>query len=306
MQKIIFITGPTATGKTEVSFHLAKKLNAEIVSCDSMLVYKEPRIITSKPPEEIREEVKHHFIDIVSVEQTYDVFTYYTDATAVIKDLSAKDIPVIVCGGTGLYLEALLDGIFEGPSRDDSLRAELQKEAETKGNNYLYQKLQDADPQAAEKISPNDLKRIIRALEVYYLSGIPISQKQKERKGLWGSYNIKIFGLTRERGELYERINERTRQMFSQGVVREVKRLIKLNLSISARKIIGIEEIKGALEEKYSLEEAQDVMSKNTRNFAKRQLTWFRKEKRIEWVNIHSRAIGVVVQGILDKLISDG
>ena len=284
MKDIIFIVGPTATGKTELSFKLAKQIEAEIVSCDSMLVYREPKIITSKPPEKILKEVKHHFINIISVKDTYDVFQYYIEATKVITDLYLRRKPVIICGGTGLYMKAILDGIFKGPSRNDKLRQDLEKEIEEKGSLSIYNKLKEIDPPAAEKISPSDTKRIIRALEVYCTTGIPISKKQKEKKGLWGKYPIKIFGLTMERKILYEKINKRTEDMFREGAVEEVKNLLGMPLSITAQKIIGIDEIKGYLEGKYSLDYARSLMAKNTRNFAKRQFTWFKRDKRIQWI----------------------
>ncbi len=285
MKNIIFIVGPTATGKTELSFNLSKQIKAEIVSCDSMLVYREPKIITSKPPEKILKEIKHHFINIISVKDTYDVFQYYIEATKVISDLYLRRRPVVVCGGTGLYMKAILDGIFKGSSRNDKLRQNLEKEAKEKGNLSIYNKLKEIDPPAAEKISPNDTKRIIRALEVYYTTGIPISKKQKEKRGLWGKYPIKIFGLTMERKILYEKINKRTEEMFREGAVEEVKNLLEMPLSITAQKIIGISEIKGYLEGKYSLDYARNLMAKNTRNFAKRQFTWFKRDKRIQWID---------------------
>jgi tRNA dimethylallyltransferase len=285
MNKIIFIVGPTATGKSELAYKLARKIGAQIISCDSMLVYREPKIITSKPPSYMLESITHHFIDIISIQESYDVFTYYTQATSIIRGLVSGNTPVIVCGGTGLYAKALLDGIFSGASRDQTLREELKKEAQIRGKDYLYNKLEKVDPKAAKKISPNDLKRIIRALEVYYLTGIPISEKQKEAQGLWRRYPIRIFGLSLTRDLLYHRISERVDKMFADGAVEEVKNLLKLDLSLTGAKIIGIKEIALLLEGQITLDQAKELMKKNTRNFAKRQLTWFRKDKRIEWID---------------------
>ena len=289
MSCVIFIVGPTATGKSDLAFNVAKRLKAEIISCDSMLVYKEPRIIISKPPKYMLNEVRHHFISIISVKDTYDVFSYYTEATRLIADLYAKKIPIIVCGGSGLYMKALLDGIFSGSSRNNELRASLEHEAKIKGNNFLYDKLKSLDPNTAQKISVNDLKRIIRALEVYYTTGFPISEKQKESGGIWGKFPIKIFGLSYKRDELYRRINERVDKMFDEGAIDEVKKLTKLPLSLTAQKIIGIPEIKGYLGGKYSQDEAKSLMARNTRHFAKRQLTWFKRDKRIEWFDVSGR-----------------
>ena len=285
MPNIVFITGPTAAGKSDIAFRVAKETGAEIISCDSMLVYKEPRIITSKPPEYMLDEVRHHFIDIISVSETYNVFSYYAEAVKLIADLHAKKVPIIICGGSGLYMKALLDGIFKGSSRNNELRVSLEEEAKIKGNNTLYKRLKSVDPAAARRIFPNDLKRIIRALEVYYTAGVPISEKQKEREGIWGKFTVKVFGVGIERSRLYKRINERVGRMFDEGAVSEVNELIKRPLSVTAAKIIGISEIKGYLEGKYAQYEAKRLMAKNTRNFAKRQLTWFRGDKRIEWIN---------------------
>ena len=182
-------------------------------------------------------------------------------------------------------MKALLDGIFKGSSRNNELRVSLEEEAKIKGNNTLYKRLKSVDPAAARRIFPNDLKRIIRALEVYYTAGVPISEKQKEREGIWGKFTVKVFGVGIERSRLYKRINERVDRMFDEGAVSEVNELIKRPLSVTAAKIIGISEIKGYLEGKYAQNEAKRLMAKNTRNFAKRQLTWFRGDKRIEWVN---------------------
>ncbi|HDN85704.1 MAG: tRNA (adenosine(37)-N6)-dimethylallyltransferase MiaA [Candidatus Omnitrophota bacterium] len=299
VSKIIFIVGPTATGKTQVGYLLAKKIGGQIISCDSTLVYREPKIITSKPPSYMLKEIPHHFVDIISVETSYDVFTYYLEAREVIRDLWDRGVPIVVCGGSGLYFQAILDGIFEGAGSSFSLREKLRKEADIKGNLYLYNKLKEVDPQGAERISSNDLKRIIRALEVYYTTGEPISQRQKKRWGIWSKYPVKIFGFFLRRNLLYEVINWRTEEMFKKGAVKEVSELIKLNLSITAKKIIGIKEIKSFLEGNISLDEAKEAMKRNTRRFAKRQFTWFNREKRLEWIDVEDKTSSYLVEYIL-------
>lgn len=286
MRNILFIVGPTATGKSDLAYYLALKTGAQIVSCDSMLVYKEPSTITSKPPQHMRDEVIHHFIDIISVKDNYDVFRYSQDAHAAITDLLKKEKLVIVCGGSGLYARALLDGIFKDGASDVELRSQMVEEANEEGLASLYARLKRVDPTAAEKISGNDARRIIRALEVYYVTGKPISQKQKEKTGLWGKVPVRIFGLHMERPKLYERINARVDTMFASGVINEVRQLLKLPLSLTAQKIIGIPEIKKFLESEYSKDEAREQMKKNTRHFAKRQLTWFKRDDRIEWIDV--------------------
>ena len=301
MSKIIFIVGPTATGKTEASFLLARKLGAEIVSADAMLVYDQSKIITSKPPVHMLKEVKHYFVGMVSVEKSYSVFDYFLSASRVIEDLVNKDIPVIVCGGSGLYVKAILDGIFEGPGKDENLRKKLAEAAQVHGNEYLYHRLEEVDPKSAKKISSGDLRRIIRALEVYYLSGKPLSEKKKETSGLWDKLSIKIFGLRLKRKNLYQRINKRTDDMLDQGAVDEVRYLLGLNLSLTAKKMLGISEIGRFLNGDLSQEESKEVLKKNTRNFAKRQVTWFRKDKRIQWIDVDGLSAAEVTDTILRR-----
>ncbi len=286
MSKIFFIVGPTASGKTEVSFLLAKRIKAEIISADSMAIYKEADILTSKPPRNILNAVKHHFVGTVSVHESYNVYDYYTYAKKVLIDLHEKNVSLIVCGGSGLYVKALLDGIFEGAGKDEKFRNELIERAKKFGNETLHQELEDIDPKTAKKLSPNDLNRIIRALEVYHLTGTKISSKQKQTNGIYGMLPIKIFGLRLKRDHLYRRINERVDKMFAQGAVAEIKRLLSLNLSLTAKKIIGVREIKAFLEGDITLEESKENIKKNTRNFAKRQLTWFYKDNRIDWIDV--------------------
>ncbi len=298
MKKIIFIVGPTATGKSDVAYFLAKRIQAEVVSCDSMLVYKEPSIITAKPAKKIFSEIPHHFINLISVTEKYSVYDYYQEATKKIKELYKRKIPAIVCGGTGLYFKVLLDGIFDQPDTSDVLRKRLRQEAKEKGTKSLYNKLKKVDQKTAEKISENDQKRIIRALEVYQLTGETLAAKKKEAKGLWGEVLIQVFGLKLSRDNLYQRINERVERMFSKRAVDEVKRLLSKNLSMTAEKIIGIKEIRDYLNKNGDsphsgtvplIEEVKEKIKQNTRRFAKRQITWFKKDSRIEWIDIEGK-----------------
>lgn len=302
MSKVIFIIGPTAVGKTEIAYLLAKKLNAQIISCDSMLVYREPQIITSKPQEYMLRDILHHFINIISVEETYSVFDYYIQATAIIRKLFYNDVNVVVCGGSGLYIKSLLDGIFEGGAKDKGLRDKLKERAQMYGVGYLYEELRKVDPYAAERIHPRDLKRIIRALEEYYLTGTPISQKQAYSYGLYGELPIKIFGLRRQRKFLYKRIDMRVDNMFENGAIEEVEWLRSLRLSITAKHIIGIKEIGAFLEGEINQEQAREMMKKNTRHLAKKQIIWFRKDKRIEWLDIDDIDEDGVVDNIINRI----
>lgn len=297
MIPVIFVVGPTAAGKTEVSFLLARYLKGEVISCDSMLVYKEPRIITDSPDDKVLAQVPHHFVRIISVKETFNVFDFYKEAVKKIEELYSKNIPVIVCGGSGLYMKAILDGIFEGPGKNEQLRKEL----EARGKQSLYEELRRVDKETAEKISPNDLRRIVRALEVYYSAGIPISLKKQQTRGLYGKLPIRIFGLLMERKLLYQRINERVDEMWEKGVVDEMAKLLKYDLSFTARKIIGIKEIASFLRGDCAEQEAVELMKKNTRNFAKRQITWFRNDKRIEWINTDNLLAESIKKIIIEK-----
>jgi len=285
-EKIVFLVGPTGVGKTQISLELAQSLNSEIIGCDSMQVYRGMDLISCKVSKSIREKISHHLLDIVSAEEEFNVADWVDLALKAIKDIyGRKKIPLIV-GGSMLYMSCLLDGIFTGGESDRSIRNSLYKEAEKFGRNFLYRRLENVDLQAAKKIHPNDLKRIVRALEVYEIYRMPISVLQKNRKPITDLYNVRIFGLIRPRKKIYERIDKRVEGLFEDGLVDEVRNLIKLNLSKTASQVIGVREIKGYLDREYDLNEAKRLISKNTRNYARRQMSWFRRDKRIEWIEI--------------------
>jgi len=288
-EKVIVIIGPTAVGKSEIAVSLAKKINAEIVSCDSMQVYKGMDIITSKPPATLRKSVPHHLISVIPADKEYNVSRYYKNTARKVKEiLSRGKVPLIV-GGTGLYMSILVDGLFKSSASGKAVRNRLYRQVEERGSEYLYDRLKNIDPEAARKIHSNDTKRVVRALEVFESTGQPISRLQKERKGLSQDYDIKIFGLNMPRERIYERIEERVEMMFSQGLVSEVKRLLKSKLSKTARYAICIRELKGYFDGLYGLDEAKRLIKRNTRLYAKRQMTWFRKDKRIQWLEIKDK-----------------
>ncbi|MDO8749267.1 MAG: tRNA (adenosine(37)-N6)-dimethylallyltransferase MiaA [Candidatus Omnitrophota bacterium] len=302
--KIIFLTGPTAVGKTELSLKLARKINAEIISLDSMQVYQGIDILSSKPGLKQRREIKHHLIDILSPDKEFDAACYRRLAVKAIKDIYQKGkIPLFV-GGTGLYLKVLLEGIFTGAGKDEALRQEFYHEAEILGSEHLHQKLKEVDKESAARIHPHDTKRIIRALEVYKLTGKPISELQKKRKGLLDKYEVIVFGLNKDREVLYKSIDRRVDEMFERGLVNEVKKLLTGNLSLTCKQAIGIREIRDYLEGKHDLEQAKDLLKKNTRNYAKRQLTWFRKDKKIIWLDADDKQLIKRIQSLLSKLAS--
>ncbi|MCX5698682.1 MAG: tRNA (adenosine(37)-N6)-dimethylallyltransferase MiaA [Candidatus Omnitrophica bacterium] len=286
-KKIIFLLGPTGIGKSAVAINLAKKINAQIISCDSMQVYRKMDILTSKATSGQRKKVKHYLLDMIDPEQEYNVAKYRKAALSICDKLFFKGkIPLFV-GGTGLYYSIIIDGLFPAVPRDRLIRVKLEKQLKLKGNKYLYRRLVKVDSAAAGKIHPNDARRIIRALEVYLKTGRRISVLQKSRAGLAKEYEVKIFGLNSKRQALYDTINQRVDKMFNLGLVNEVKRLLKYKLSQTAQCAIGIRELKGFFDGQYSLVEAKRLIQRNSRHYAKRQLTWFRKDKRIQWININ-------------------
>ncbi len=283
--QILFLIGPTAIGKSRLAVQLAAKINAEIVSLDSMQIYLGLEILSSQPSRQMQKKVRHHLLNIVNPDQEFDAAEYRGLALKKIKEIQAAGKIPLFAGGTGLYLSIVIDGIFKDVKKDEALREKLYTQSAKRGSVFLHNKLKKIDPAAAAKIHPNDAKRIIRALEVYKLTGKPISQLWKTRKGLdTKKYEIRIFGLNKEREGLYRDINQRVEDMFSQGLVNEVKSVLARNPSLTCRQAIGIKEIQGYLAGQYDLERAKELIKKNTRNYAKRQLTWFRKDKRIIWL----------------------
>lgn len=303
LKKIVFVVGPTAVGKTPIAFLLAKEIRGEIISCDAMQIYKEINCISNKPSFVLTKDIPHHLLNIVSISREFDVVLYRKKALVAIRRIHKKNkIPVIV-GGSGFYMSVLLDGIFRGAEKNERIRRKLEKEAEKKGNLFLYERLQQVDPQAALKIHPNDRKRVVRALEVFMMSKKAISKLQKKRQGLWGKFDIKIFALHRERRELYELIDRRVEKMFEEGAVNEISSLSKRKWSKTSESIIGVKEIKGFLRGEYSLEQVKYLIKLKTRHYAKRQLTWFRKEKRLDWVLIkHSDVPSEIVLRIIKRM----
>lgn len=286
-KKIIFLLGPTAIGKSAVAIYLAKKINAQIISCDSMQVYRGMDIITSKASPAQRKKIKHHLLDAIKPQEEYNVAKYRKEALSICDKLFTQGKTPLFVGGTGLYYSIILDGLFPKVPEDKTIRAKLENELKFKGNRYLYKKLSKVDPEAARKIHPHDSRRIIRALEVYLKTGKPISALQKARVGLGDDYEINIFALNLNRKLLYKKIDQRVDKMFKSGLVNEVKGLIKHRLSKTAACAIGIRELGGYFNGQYALEEARRLIQRNSRHYAKRQLTWFRKDKRVRWVNIN-------------------
>ncbi len=283
---IIFVVGPTGVGKSDVAGYMAEEMNAEIISCDAMQVYKDVNIASGKPCPTLLRRVRHHLIGEIPVEEDFDVARYKERAEKALAFIRQKGKVPLVVGGTGLYMSVLLDGLFAGSPKDESLRRTLERLAEREGGRSLHRRLADVDPVSAKRIHPHDLKRIVRALEVFELEKRPISEIQRERKGWADTHVFRIFGLERPREELYARINARVEGMFQQGIVKEIKELAGRRWSRTARGIIGFREIKAFLGGGCTLDEAKAMIKTNSRRYAKRQLTWLRRDKRLEWVAI--------------------
>jgi tRNA dimethylallyltransferase len=287
--RIVFLVGPTASGKTARAVSLAKKLNAEIISCDSMQVYRGMGIISSQPSARERAKVRHHLVGVIEPSKDFNVSQYRRMAMRAAREILGRKKTPLFVGGTGLYMSVVVDGIFRAKTEDPALRLKLRKEAARAGSGALHARLAKIDPPSAAKIHPNDAKRVIRALEVYAATGKPMSEMQRARKGLWETYDIELYCIELPREELYRRIERRVDRMFAEGLVGEVRKLLKRKLGRSARYAIGIEEVKGYLDGAYGLDEAKEMMKRATRRYAKRQLTWFRKDKRIVWIKPDAR-----------------
>lgn len=283
---VVFIVGPTAVGKTDLAVELAQMIGAEIISADSMQVYKELNIATAKPSQIIRSKIPHHLIDILSLNESYSAVDFAKRAAITINDILGRGKIPIVVGGTGLYVKALLDGIFEGPGANWDLRQQLIDSAKQNGVVFLYERLKKIDPISARTIMPNDTRRIIRALEIFEITKEPISTLQKNTKGIAEVYNVKIFGLTMDRKKLYDRINARVDSMIQEGLLEEAKKIFSLNTSLSASQALGYKELFKFFKGECSLEVAISQLKQSTRNFAKRQISWFKRDNRIEWIDV--------------------
>jgi len=281
------IIGPTCSGKTKLSLKLAEKLNSEIISADSRQIYKLLDIGTAKPTENELAKVKHHFVDKLKPDESFNVSKYEEEALRIINELHQKDKVPVVVGGSGLYIKALIDGIFNEVDTDEDFRQQLLAEREKFGNEYLYEKLIAVDKVSADTMLPQNWKRVIRALEVYHLTGEPIWKFHAEHKR---EVDIEFlqFGLNWERELLYDNINSRVDKMISTGLVDEVKSVLSSGFSseLNSLNTVGYKEIIAYLKKEYDLERAIELIKRNTRRYAKRQMTWFRKDDRIKWFKI--------------------
>jgi tRNA dimethylallyltransferase len=289
-RKVIVIAGPTCSGKTSLGISLAEKLNSEIISADSRQIFKHLNIGTAKPSTDELQKIKHHFIDLLNPDENYNVSMYESEALNIINQLHAQNkIPVVV-GGSGLYIKALTEGIFNSVDVDREYREQLLTLREKFGNNYLFDELKKVDPQSAGTMLPQNWKRVMRALEVFHLTGVQIQKFQANYKR-GTNLDFRLFGLMWNRETLYKNIEKRVDDMISFGLVDEVKKILSLEYSknINSLNTVGYKEIISFLKKEITFDRAVELIKRNTRRYAKRQMTWFRKTKNIEWLQCNDK-----------------
>jgi tRNA dimethylallyltransferase len=289
-RKVIVIAGPTCSGKTSLGISLAEKLNSEIISADSRQIFKHLNIGTAKPSTDELQKIKHHFIDLLNPDENYNVSMYESEALNIINQLHAQNkIPVVV-GGSGLYIKALTEGIFNSVDVDREYREQLLTLREKFGNNYLFDELKKVDPQSAGTMLPQNWKRVMRALEVFHLTGVQIQKFQANYKR-GKNLDFRLFGLMWNRETLYKNIEKRVDDMISFGLVDEVKKILSLEYSknINSLNTVGYKEIISFLKKEITFDRAVELIKRNTRRYAKRQMTWFRKTKNIEWLQCNDK-----------------
>lgn len=287
MGQLICIAGPTASGKTALAVSLAQALNAEVVNCDSMQIYKYMDIGTAKPTEEEMQGIRHHMIDVAEPWEDYSVSRYCESASAIIDDLLANGKNVIVAGGTGLYMDSLIRGNAFAPCPSTGVREELEAQADQIGMEAMLQKLQAIDPEAAGRLHLSDRKRILRALEVYWETGKTITQHNLDTQALPPKYSPVWFGLDYEnRQDLYDRIDLRVELMLEQGLVGEIQSLLDRGIpkKCTAMQAIGYKEFLQAMDGEITVRQAADQVAQSSRRYAKRQLTWFRRNAAMHWL----------------------
>ena len=285
---LVILTGPTAVGKTELSIRLAKAINGEIISADSIQVYKHFDIGSAKVTKEEMDGVKHYLIDVLEPDEEFNIYVFKKLAMEAMDEIYAKGKIPIIAGGTGFYIQALLYDIeFSEEEGDKTYRHMLEKKAEVEGVTVIHDMLKEVDPEAAKEIHENNLKRVIRALEYYNETGMRISEHNKEQRQKESPYNFRYYVLNMDREKLYNRVNLRVDIMAENGLVDEVTKLKEMGYGkeLNSMQGIGYKEIRDYVDGAYDYETAIETLKKNTRNFAKRQITWFKREKEVIWLN---------------------
>lgn len=301
--RLVIICGPTASGKTSLGIELAQQVNAEILCADSRQVYIGMDIGTAKPSREEQKLVRHHCIDLVYPDEDFSAAEFRTRARQVIERLTMEGKSVIVIGGTGLYIKALTKGLFAEAGKAPKLRDSLRKELEDYGEQDMHRKLADIDPVTAARLHPHDTFRVLRALEVYSLTGRTIFTLQREHGFSGESYEVRKIGLTVEREELYRRIEQRVEEMLNKGLLEEVQSLLErgYNETLPSMKGLGYKEILGYFRNKYDLKKAVSLIKRNTKRYAKRQLTWFKADGEVSWFDA-DRGKGEIFEKVKDFL----
>lgn len=288
-QKLLVLGGPTAVGKTELSIKLASELNGEIISADSMQIYKYMDIGSAKVTEEEMDGVKHHLIDVIEPDVPFSVADFKEYGDKAIKEIISQNKFPIIAGGTGLYINSLTCNMtFTEAEKDDEYRLELEKLCEEKGNDYVHEMLKDIDPVSYREIHANNRKRVIRALEVYKLTGKPFSSYNAGEDFYKSDYDVYYYVLTMNREKLYERINKRVDIMMENGLIEEVKKLLNMGYDkdLISMQGIGYKEIVKYLEGEYTLDEAVEIIKRDSRRYAKRQITWFKRYENSKWFDL--------------------
>ncbi|MFQ5632526.1 MAG: tRNA (adenosine(37)-N6)-dimethylallyltransferase MiaA, partial [bacterium] len=298
---VIVIVGPTAAGKTAVAIDLATKIDTEIISADSRQFYKMMDIGTAKPSAEELRQAKHHFIDFLHPTAEYSAGDFSREARKLIQELRSNNKNVIVAGGSGMYITALLDGFFAPIAKDKDLQQKLKKHAQEEGSKKLYQELQRFDPERAAELHPNDAHRIVRALEVYYATGTKLSSLRAQPR-IPADFRFVQFGLNWKRESLYKRIESRVDEMIASGLQKEVDTILARGVSADANALqtLGYKEMIQFLRGELQHDEMVEKIKQQTRNFAKRQMTWFRKDDRIRWIDVDESSFSAIPGEIFD------
>lgn len=310
--KLAAVVGPTASGKTALSVELARRFSGEVVSCDSMQVYSELKIATARPDEEEMRGVAHHLLGYVSLDEEYSVARYVEDATAAVKDITSRGKLPVLCGGTGLYYTSFVDSVgFSPAAGDEAVRQKYREIAEGEnGRERLLGMLSSVDPKTAAKLHPNDTGRIIRALEVYELTGVTQSEYARLSRTGESRYDLCVIGLRYpDRAVLYDRINRRVDKMIKDGLLGEVESVISSGkFGKTASQAIGVKEFLPYFKGEATLDECTEILKRNTRRYAKRQMTWFNRDERICWIDVMSdtdfNEISEKAEKIMEKFVS--
>jgi len=302
---LVVIVGPTASGKTALSLSLAERFGGEIVNCDSVAVYREFEIGTAKPSREERARVPHHLLDICSPDEAMTAGEYARRAREVLAELRSRGRLPIVVGGTGLYLRALLEGLFPGPQRSEEWRERLRASAAKKGSAHLHRVLMRLDREAAEKIHPNDEPKLIRAIEVCLAARKPMSELWEQGREPLRGFRILRIGLDPERQQLYVRINERAAMMFTAGLVAEANRLLKKYPASPVLGSLGYKQAVQLIRGEVTREEAVAAAQQGHRNYAKRQMTWFRREPEVKWIKGFGEGAVPEAEGMVEERLKN-